>query len=283
MNAKQLITPNLDPTIVVNGKVLMDWLGWCLAYVVRSYNTPLAGPDAWYAWNVTTKHKHLDRNIPAGVYVPIWFSHFGTYNGITKNWGHVAIYKDGKVWSSPLSRKPYADVFNSIAEVEQKFRAQYQGWSEDVAGTKVIELIKEIRMDTNDGNEAYQTVFHRAPENTSVASQWNGYKPQEALAIMRQSAEWKLLNQKLSSYDSLVAQINDLSTRPSKAELQAAIDKASQEAQKVADLEAQLKAEQDKPPVVQTVIDPSINQKLDWIIAKLKTLQGMLANLFKRK
>jgi len=71
--------------------------------------------------------------------VPVWFSHFGTYNGVYKNWGHVAIYKDGTIWSSPISHKPYADIWTSIEQVEQRYNCKFIGWSEDIGNVRVIE------------------------------------------------------------------------------------------------------------------------------------------------
>lgn len=135
---KQLVNPNLDPTIFSGGWVLNDWLGWCLAYVEVAFNTDRVSDTATDEWN-RISYRHEDRNTPSGVYVPIWFSHWGTYNGVYKNWGHVAIYKDGHIWSSPVSRKPYADEWNSIEEVEQKYSCTFIGWSEDIGNVRVIE------------------------------------------------------------------------------------------------------------------------------------------------
>lgn len=135
---EQLKNPNLDPYIYSNGKLLLDWLGYCLAYVRAAFGSNSAN-TAREGWD-KCKYRHMDRNFPKGVYFPVWFDHYGTYNGTYKNWGHVAIYKDGKIWSSPLTRKPYADVFGSIQEVETKFKATFIGWSEDVCGTRVIEF-----------------------------------------------------------------------------------------------------------------------------------------------
>src|SRR6185312_926566 len=137
MSCAQLVTPNLDPYIhQPNGNggtyILTDWYGWCLAYVQNAFGTGWAGSNAWEAWNDHVNIKHLDRDIPSGMYVPIWFS---GYHGL----GHVAIYKDGKVWSSPWHHKPYADVISSIAEVERIYGVSYVGWSEDISGKQVVE------------------------------------------------------------------------------------------------------------------------------------------------
>lgn len=129
---RQVKTPNLDPVIYQNGVGLNDWSGWCLAYVQTAFGTGWAGSTAWDCWINRLTKKHADRNLPAGVYIPIFFS---GYYGM----GHTAIYKDGKVWSSPLTHKPYADVFNSIGEVERSFGVVYVGWSEDLGGTLLVE------------------------------------------------------------------------------------------------------------------------------------------------
>ena len=134
---KQTKNPNLDPVIYQGGKALTSWLGWCLAYVQTAFGAGWSGATAWSSWESHTGGKHADRNIPSGVYVPIWFD--GWWNG--HRYGHAAIYKDGKIWSSPLSNKPYADVFNGIAAVERAYGMKYVGWSEFVGPTRVIEYV----------------------------------------------------------------------------------------------------------------------------------------------
>jgi len=161
----QLRQPNLDPTIWYYNpdtrrmEILQDWLGWCLAYVEVAFDTDRTSDSAWDEWN-RISHRHEDRNLPLGVYVPIWFSHWGTYNGVYKNWGHVAFYKDGHVWSSPISHKPYADEWNSIEEVEQKYRCSYVGWSEDIGNVKVIRE-DEMVQDTDNEYGRWRKAFYQ--------------------------------------------------------------------------------------------------------------------------
>ena len=133
-------TPNLDPYLVQGGVTLNSWLGWCLLYVQTAFSAGWSGASATEGWAMSAG-KHQDRNLPSGVFVPIWFSHYGTYGGVYKNWGHVAIYKDGQIWSSPLSNKPYADTFGSIGEIEQRFNAKYIGWTEYVGNARVLEPV----------------------------------------------------------------------------------------------------------------------------------------------
>ena len=130
-------TPNLDPVVYMGGKILYNWLGWCLAVAQTMFGSQRTSPSAWSEWVNVVKHKHTNRSIPSGVYVPIWFD--GYWNG--SRVGHVAIYKDGKIWSSPVSNKPYADVWNSIEAVERAYGMKYVGWSEDIGNTRVLEFV----------------------------------------------------------------------------------------------------------------------------------------------
>lgn len=136
MSAAQLITPNLDPVLHQDGQILTNWVGWCLLYTQTAFGAGWAGSDAWEAWTDHVHIKHEDRNIPNGMYVPIWFSGY-------HNLGHSAIYKDGQVWCTPLSRSFTATVWNSIAEVEQHYGVTYAGWSEDIGSTQVVEFIPD--------------------------------------------------------------------------------------------------------------------------------------------
>lgn len=144
MSYRQLKEPNYDPVIYQDGKILTNWLGYCLAYVQFAYNVGWAGATAFDAWT-RTPSKHTDYNIPAGVAVPIYFNHWGDYGYGYQNYGHIAIYKDGKIYSSPLSRKYTADVFWSIQEVEQKYNSKYIGWSEYVGPHAVLEAVQQSR------------------------------------------------------------------------------------------------------------------------------------------
>ena len=102
MRYVQVKQPNLDPVIYQGGKVLYNWLGYCLAYVQTAFGAGWAGPYAWDAWTNRVGYRHTSA-LPSGVYVPIWFD--GWWNG--KRYGHVAIYKDGK----PDQAKACVDVF----------------------------------------------------------------------------------------------------------------------------------------------------------------------------
>lgn len=146
----QTITPNLDPVVTQpDGKggryTLNNWVGWCLAVVQFAFNANYAGSPARVSWTSYTKFRHEDRNIPRGVFVPLWFS--GYYN----QW-HVLIAKlspdgSGTAWTSPNTAKATMDVvnFSSLDDLVAKLRrgwsydTNFIGWSEDIGGTRVIE------------------------------------------------------------------------------------------------------------------------------------------------
>jgi len=126
MTWAQLVTPS----------VVSDNAGMCLRFVQSVYGAPVKYASAWDAWNATTL-KHLDRDLPP-VSVPVWFSHFGTYQGVYANWGHVVAYfpERGQFLSSPPNG--YGNAWlNSIEEVERMFNSRYVGWSEDLNGLQV--------------------------------------------------------------------------------------------------------------------------------------------------
>ncbi len=145
----QLVTPNLDPIIYKNfgrpeSGTVTNWVGWCMGYVSAAFN--IFGGSTAHNGQLSTTTFHADRNFPSGVYIVLWFDYhsvsLGYYVDIqgnrTNNWGHVAIYKDGQIWSSPLTNKSTADVFNSIEVLERKYGVKYTGWSEDIANVRVV-------------------------------------------------------------------------------------------------------------------------------------------------
>lgn len=80
--------------------------------------------------------------MPAGVYVPLWFDHreFNSATGRTEQLGHVVVYKDGVIWSSLYKSGQKYAVLGSIADVERIYSSTFVGWSEDLAGTKLIQV-----------------------------------------------------------------------------------------------------------------------------------------------
>lgn len=169
---KQVLSPNLDndpkkPLYVYQGgKILTDWYGWCLAVVAASYGAKGSSYSAKTAWQACgTKHK--DRNIPEGIYTPLWYEG-GQY-------GHVVIgLRKGNnitIYSSPYTHKPNFEVFSGELNKMLNYIGQvygvgsFSGWSETVLDSRVLkweddkpketapsEPVKEPSEDKNDDN-----------------------------------------------------------------------------------------------------------------------------------
>lgn len=281
--ATQLITPNLDPYIYSDGKLITDWLGWCLAYVRSAFGTGFAGSTALEGWNKYALNKHADKNIPNGVYVPIFF------NGYS-NMGHAAIvYHNGnswKMWSSPVSHKPYADVWTAtsldglinIIKTRYSSTCNYLGWAEGLSGKLIINntvaLPQGDEMITNESQAHYAYQMLRPNGDGSAAEiAATAGKRTWAQFVVDAQPEVKLRNQNISSaYQTLTAlqtqvsqlnsQVATLSKRPTQAELdavktmttelQAEVQKAHEDA---ANAEAQLKEVQSQPRADEVALD----------------------------
>lgn len=142
---KQILFPNLDNDpnhplyIWQGGGILTDWYGWCLAVVAGAYGAKGSSYSAKTAWQANTT-KHYDRNIPEGLYVPLWYEG-GQY-------GHVVIgYRKGNqltIYSSPFTHKPTFDVFSGELNYILDYVGRvygvggFTGWSETVLDSAVI-------------------------------------------------------------------------------------------------------------------------------------------------
>lgn len=129
---KQLVSPNTS---------VKEHAYWCLSLVRKVFRQPAVEPTAWVGWQ-KTKHKHTSRTLPS-VAVPVWFSWWGTVDGVYQNWGHVVAYIPGKGFlSSPTSG--YGQLwFKSIADVERSLGMKFVGWSEDISGGRVAQYVKQ--------------------------------------------------------------------------------------------------------------------------------------------
>lgn len=125
-----------------------DGMGWCLRFAQSALSAPAAYPSARNAWD-HQKGRHAGKLPPTGLIVPIWFDHYGDYDGsgVIKNWGHVAIsLGDGRVFTSPLrydqlnSAGVGSAIYPSIDAMMRDLggRAKYLGWSEYVNGKQIV-------------------------------------------------------------------------------------------------------------------------------------------------
>lgn len=122
----QLITPN--PNVPCTP-------GYCLMYVQSTFGIGAKYPSAITAYNASTT-KHQDQNWPA-LWFPIWF----TVNG--NPYGHVALHApDHSIYSSssPTANTPVHHP--SLAAMQSYWgkgtMLNYLGWTEDVEDTRVI-------------------------------------------------------------------------------------------------------------------------------------------------
>lgn len=148
MSFTQILFPNLDNDpnhplyIWQGGGILTDWYGWCLAVVAGAYGAKGSSYSAKTAWQANTT-KHYDRNIPEGLFVPLWYEG-GQY-------GHVVIgYRKGNqltIYSSPYTHKPTFDVFSGELNYVLDYVGRvygvggFTGWSETVLDSAVIRWV----------------------------------------------------------------------------------------------------------------------------------------------
>ena len=149
---KQILTPNLDNDgknplyVYVNGQLLTDWYGWCLAVVAASFGAKGSSYSAKTAWQAcTTKHKN--RDIPEGMWIPLWYEG-GEY-------GHVVIgHRTGNqlsIHSSPFTHTPsfyyIKGEMNYILDYIGKTYGvgSFSGWSETLLDSRIIEEVKETK------------------------------------------------------------------------------------------------------------------------------------------
>lgn len=129
---RQLITPN--PRIECTP-------GMCLVYVRETFSIGPKHPSATTGWNASVR-KHKDYHFPSDAWVPVWFSLSDNPNG------HVALRQpDGSIWSasSPVSTMPVHHT--SLEDIQSYYggRLTYLGWTEDIEGVPVIDLVTIAR------------------------------------------------------------------------------------------------------------------------------------------
>ena len=149
---KQKLYPNLDNDpnnplyIWINGQILTDWYGWCLAVVAGSFGAKGSSYSAKTAWQ-SCSSKHQDRNIPENLWLPLWYGG-GTY-------GHVVIgYRTGNtltVYSSPYTHKATFEKFSGNLDYILDYVGNvyavgaFSGWSETLLDSRVIEKVTETK------------------------------------------------------------------------------------------------------------------------------------------
>lgn len=241
-------------------------LGWCLQNVRLGYGIAAKYPNAIGAWNNTEQHK--DRSIPLGVAVPLYYS--------WKTDGHINVrLPDGRVWSD-------GRIYSSLSNFESIATPVFLGWGESVNNVRVIQFNQPpisgggVTMNNESGTELYRTGLFREPENATVAGQWNGQPPEQALRAVR-GAEWQSIKARLEAYPKLEKAVSDLQT--------ALINEKNKPPEKV--IETTEKIVEKPVEVIKEVPvyihDTETKENVGTILKIVKTIKGMVANLFKKK
>lgn len=137
--------PALDvrnPQLVIPTQVQAPY-GSCLFHVRSAFGASPGSPSATGAAD-NTRFRHTTRTMP-NYYVPVWFDHWGVYQGVFGNWGHVVIWNpDKKLFeSTPITYNnglPGVEYFGTIGEIESIVGGSYRFWSEDINGVRVVDL-----------------------------------------------------------------------------------------------------------------------------------------------
>ena len=174
-------------------------------------------------------------NTPTGVPqagdIVVWGNAVGQY-------GHTAIFIDGNAQSFRSFDQNWP--VGTAAHIQQHNYNGVLGWLRFKKPAPQGDI-----MDTNAGKELYLTGLHRPAENDGAAAQWNGRKPADALQVLRGTPEWQMTDRKVKDYDVLAKQVQELSARPTKAELEAITNQLKVSSDKVAELEKQVKENPD--------------------------------------
>jgi hypothetical protein len=127
----QLVTPNLST---------QDNAGFCLRFTQTVWGAPVRYATAWEAWEATQLKHSVTENLPTDVGVLVWLDHYGTYGGVTGQYGHVVSWIPGKGYLSSPTNGYGQKWLGSKEEVERAYNAVYVGWSEDINGLQVATI-----------------------------------------------------------------------------------------------------------------------------------------------
>ncbi|WRS30610.1 hypothetical protein U6G28_02670 [Actinomycetaceae bacterium MB13-C1-2] len=154
---KQLVPPDLSIRV---------WAGWCLSLARQVARAPAREATAWDAW-MAVKHRHGPGEPIPNVPVILWLSHWNTYNGTYKNWGHVVYWIPGRGFLSSPGSGYGQEWLSSVAAVIARFGGAYVGWSEDISTQRVAQLVAD------------------APAPQSASSSTNQSTEEEEQAMLR--------------------------------------------------------------------------------------------------
>lgn len=255
MNIQQVAIPTTNYTVGRQGKsvdkIIIHWIVGTVASADAVFKKPTSKTSAHYAVGNGVIHQYVAEKDTAYA--------AGNWNA---NITSINIEHQGGP-NIPITDAVYNTSADLIADICRRYgkrfpiRAHREFVATACPGTLDINRLnqlvdqrlnqpKGVIMDTNAGRELYRTGLFREPENDSAGSagQWNGRTPADALKVLRDAPEWQMNARKVKDYDVLAKQVQELSARPTKAELEAITNQLKASADRVAELEKQV---QDNP------------------------------------
>ena len=212
---EQLKTPNFS----TQGQA-----GWCLWTAEEAFGVPHLYATAEDAYN-QAQFKHAGAQPPNAI-VPVYWTYYDL--SLAREFGHIAIWVPGKgVFSSPFDKSYGNQWFSSIQAVTDRINqikganSRYLGWSEDLAGVRIVQ---ETVMNKGDVINMYEAVLGRTADASGLKS-YVGKPFNVVFYALVHSAEYANHQAKLASEAHEAAQVPALQKQ-------------------IADLQAQLKAKQ---------------------------------------
>jgi len=115
----------------------------CLAFVRAAFSISPVYAYAWQSW-ANSKFQHTDP-LPQDVAVAVFYTWYGTIDGVTRNWGDIAIHVPGRgVFGSPTRGLKNTNRWDPSVEARRAAiggQAKYVGWTEDVNGVRIVENV----------------------------------------------------------------------------------------------------------------------------------------------
>lgn len=274
LNIKWVGSPNYGATRFGNNieYIVCHWVVGTLASADAVFANPKSQVSAHYGVGNGEIHQYVKESATA------W--HAGNQ---TANRKSIGIEHQGGP-NLPITDAVYNTSADLIADICRRYgkrfplRAHREFYATACPGTldlnRLNQLVdqrlnpsKGVVMDTNAGRELYRTGLFREPENDSAgsAAQWNGRPPADALKVLRDSPEWQANARKVKDYDVLAKSVQELSTRPTKSELEAITNQLKASADKVSALEAQVQNNPDTQ---------LLNETGSWLSKLVKRLFG---------
>jgi len=147
-----------SPDLSVVGQPLL-----CLVYSRQVFGVAAKYQYATLAWE-NAKFAHTDA-LP-NVAVPVWFSWTGKVDGVSKNWGHVAVFVPGKgVYSTPLRAGTTNFVTSTVEQMATAIGGRYLGWSEDINDVRVAQPLGGSMADLINDDVSRQIGWHYLGRN----------------------------------------------------------------------------------------------------------------------